>query len=174
MIPLPAVSPDVRSCPGGEPWLVIWKGHSSELPADPSRSLTGLGKAPPSSRLHSPQACECSSLLAPWGLPGPGLQSPCGCLWLLTGAESAQGLCCWLCLNLLAFGVRGHASSASFVVNIHSQLRWPCYSVALFVRGDSRRSETCAATSPPSCQQSPAHHCYFKLLFLSALWLGIC
>lgn len=53
-IPLPAVSSPVGSCPGGSPGWSVWKVYSSQLTADPSHSLTGLGKALPSTCMVSP------------------------------------------------------------------------------------------------------------------------
>lgn len=139
----------------GSPGWSVWKARSSELTMEPLHSPAGLGKVPPSSGRCSRQACSCSHLLAVWGFPVLGLQTPVASHCFLMGAESTRGLLLMVVYpNLLAFGVREDTSLASLVVNVvHGQVCWFCYLVAPSVSMRRvKRTQTCAATSVPSCR----------------------
>lgn len=156
------------SIPGGEPWLVIWKAHSSELTTEPLTLLVWIGPSPSQYRLlFSIGPARAPHLLASLGFPFWVCRHT---LWLLS-AFSQVLRAAWLTvdggLSQLAciWGLWGYLISSFVVSVVHGQVCWICNLIALFSCGDSRRSKP-IVTLLPSCRDVWTCYCYLKLLFL--------
>ena len=138
------------------PGCSAWKGCGSELAVAPSHSPPPgwMGQSPSQHQLFSagPQ------VLPPVSYLGFSCSRSVDAWWPLSASPQVLrppgATAIGVYPNLFAFGVYENTNSAGFVMNVPcGQVSWFSYLADLFFCGESRRCQTCASTSPPSCPE---------------------